>query len=587
MSNAPNVVGISAYFHDAAACLMQDGVLVAAAQEERFTRQKHEPRLPVEAFRWCLRHAKLSVEDIDCVAYYEDPRQKLARQMAQLWPNVTQERCLELWQRMQRPSEEICDVLGYHGPVVFADHHMSHAASAFHFSGLREAAILTADGVGEWATTAYGVGKEHEISLFETVQFPHSLGLLYSTVTAYLGFGVNDGEYKVMGLAAHGTPRYVAQLQKVIESLPGGQFRLHSDYFDFARPDWMHSALLQDELGQGPRRTADSVTPFHADVASSVQMVLENILLEKVRYLHGRVPADHLCMAGGVALNCVANARIRREGPFKSIFVQPAAGDSGGALGAAALACVDASGERRQPAMRHAYWGPGYSNTEVAEALEAVGATAVRLDHDDEALIESAGTLLLEGKVIGWFQGRMEFGPRALGARSILADPRDPDVRDRLNAIIKQRESFRPFAPAVLERAAGEHFDLDHPSPFMLEVCAVRSRLEVPAITHADGTARVQTVDGQANPRFARLLEWFDRRTGCPMLLNTSFNLQNEPIVGSPRDALVSFARSHLDALVIEDYVVRRSDLLPAFTTVCKALRPPPQAQSDRVYTFW
>jgi carbamoyltransferase len=566
---------------------MQDGVLVAAAQEERFTRRKHEQRLPAEAFRWCLSHAKLSVKDIDCVAYYEDPGQKLERQLVQLWPHVSQERGLELWQRMRRPTEEIRDVLGYQGPLMFADHHMSHAASAFHFSGFREAAILTADGVGEWATTTYGVGTEHEITLFEKVQFPHSVGLLYSTVTAYLGFGVNDGEYKVMGLAAHGTPRYVAQLQNVIESLPEGQFRLHSDYFNFARADWMHSALLQEQLGQGPRQPADSVTPFHADVARSVQTILEDILLEKVRYLYRRVPAEHLCMAGGVALNCVTNARIRREGPFKAMFVQPAAGDSGGALGAAALAYADACGERRQPAMLHAFWGPSYSNAEVSDALNATGTTAVRFDGDDENLIEHAGTLLLEGKVLGWFQGRMEFGPRALGARSILADPRDHGVRDRLNAIIKQRESFRPFAPAVLERAAGQHFDLDHPSPFMLEVCAVKSCIDVPAITHVDGSARVQTVDESTNPRFARLLEWFDRHTGCPMLLNTSFNLQNEPIVATPRDALVSFARSRLDALIIEDYIVRRSDLLPAFTTVCKALRPPPQAQSDRVYTFW
>jgi carbamoyltransferase len=582
-----NIVGISAYFHDSACCLLQDGKLVAAAQQERFSRRKHDARLPLAAFRWCLQEGGLSIQDIDVIAYYELPERKLERQLSQLMTQLSRRRCLQLWAGMRRPAGEIREVLGYEGEIVFSEHHLSHAASAFYFSGFREAAILTVDAVGEWATTTYGHGSDRGIELFEEVRFPHSIGLLYSTLTAYLGFAVNDGEYKVMGLAPYGRPSYVKQIRMMLEALPGGQFRLSEDYFDFTRDDSMHAQALPIHFGQPPRRPDEELTQFHCDVARSLQAAIEETLLEKVRYLHDRVPVDDLCMAGGVALNCVAIGKIAREGPFRRVFIQPAAGDAGGALGAAAVAQAGIAGGEWREHMEHAYWGPAYSAEEIQDGLLSTGVSAADFGGQEEALLEEAGKLLLEGKVVGWFHGRMEFGPRALGARSLLADPRHPEMRDRINGIIKERESFRPFAPAVLECAASQHFDLSHPSPFMLETCQVTSPLSLPSITHVDGSARVQTVAERDNPRFARLLQWFYARTGCPMLLNTSFNLKNEPIVASPCDALITFAKSKIDALVLDDYLVRRSGLSPAFVSACLASRTLPPAINDRAYTFW
>jgi carbamoyltransferase len=582
-----NVVGISAYFHDAAACLIQDGRLVAAAEEERFSRSKHDRRLPTKAFRWCLEQANLSVSSIDCVAYYERPERKLERQLSQLWPHLTPRRCLELWASLRRPVDQIRNQLGYDGEIVFSDHHLSHAASAYCFSGFDEAALLTVDAVGEWATTTYGHGRDGSIDLFEEVRFPHSIGLLYSTVTAYLGFTVNDGEYKVMGLAPYGQPTCVDQLSQFLERLPAGQFRLDPTYFDFSRDDWMHTAALPERLGRPPRSRDEPLTQFHRDVAKSLQILLEEVLLEKVRHLHDRVPVDALCMAGGVALNCVANGRILRDGPFRRLFVQPAAGDAGGALGAAAIAHQRKGWKTSRDRLAHAYLGPGYSDEQISEVLAATGVDADDHRGDEDALIEATGRLLLEGRVVGWFQGRMEFGPRALGARSLLADPRDPGMRDRINSLVKERESFRPFAPAVLEQAASAHFSLDHPSPFMLETCQVRSPISLPAITHVDGSARVQTVSASTNPRFARLLEWFDAKTGCPILLNTSFNLRDEPIVATPSDALVTFARSKIDALVLGSHIVRASHVDRDFVDACTAARKVPDAAADRIYTFW
>lgn len=581
-----NIVGISAFFHDSAACVLRDGHLLAAAEEERFSRRKHDSGLPTNAFRWCLRESKLSIADVDCVGYYENPNRKLDRQLSQVWPHLSKRRCLEFWEAMRRPVAEIRYMLGYEGEIVFSEHHMSHAASAFHFSGFPEAAVLTVDAVGEWATTTYGHGRGQDINIFEEVPFPHSLGLLYSTVTAYLGFAVNDGEYKVMGLAPYGKPSFAEHLRRLVESLPNGQFRLNSGYFDFTREDWMHSDALIAELKHPVRKKHEPLTQFHCDVARSLQVVLEEVLLEKVRYLHDRVPVDYLCMAGGVALNCVANGRILRDGPFRQLFVQPAAGDAGGALGAAVVAHIRRNGGECRTKLEHAYWGPTYSDSEIGEVLKSTGVAAEYCDEED-ALMEASGRLLVEGKVVGWFQGRLEFGPRALGARSLLADPRDETMRDRINSIVKERESFRPFAPAVLDHAASEHFDLNHSSPFMLETCQVISALSLPAITHVDGSARVQTVSATTNPRFARLLEWFYANTGCPMLLNTSFNLKDEPIVESPSDALMTFARSKIDALVLGSYIVRRDGLESSFVSACLAARKTPPAISDRVYTFW
>jgi carbamoyltransferase len=583
-----NIIGISAYFHDSACCLISDGALVAAAEEERFTRIKHDPSLPVEAFRFCLEQGGLTIPDIDCVAYYEDPGKKLSRQLWMKFPSLPVGgeyiRSLD----PARPEREIRELLGYEGPIIYSDHHMSHAASSYYFSGFSKAAIMTVDGVGEWATTTYGQGQGKDITLFDEVRFPDSLGLLYSAITGYLGFEVNEGEYKVMGLAPYGEPLYTEQLRQLINSKQGGQYNLNLKYFDFMRLKRMFSDELIDLLGCPPRVPESDIERFHQDLARSLQVVLEDILLEKANYIHQIVKSENLCMAGGVALNCVANSRILRDGPFKRLFVQPAAGDAGGALGAAALAYVQMSGgsipEQR---LKHVYLGTSYSPSEIAALLGSTPLEAIDLRGREKDLIASTVDRLMEGKIIGWFQGRMEFGPRSLGTRSILADPRDEGMRDRINSLVKMRESFRPFAPAILESKSKDHFDIDHSSPFMLETCQVRSKLGLPSVTHVDGSARLQTVDRASNPRFASLLEEFDRHTGCPILLNTSFNIRGEPIVCTPADALLCFVKSGIDTLVLEDFIIDRH-LIPAdWPALFKRLHQlRPQAISHLVYTL-
>jgi len=583
-----NIVGISALFHDSACCVLRDGQLVAAAQEERFTRVKHDPRIPKDAFRYCLREADLTIDGVDCVAYYEDPSKKLERQ---LWmglpqlPAATPQNLFRL--DAMRPEREIRELLGFEGPIEIVEHHLAHAASAFFFSGFEEAAVLTVDAVGEWATTAYGQGRGADLELFEEVHFPHSLGLLYSAITAYLGFDVNDAEYKVMGLAPYGEPRYLDELRMLVQPLDGGQFRLNLEYFDFLGGERMFSDELCELLGHSPREPESELSQFAKDVARSLQVVLEEILLEKVRYLHGRVPSENLCLAGGVALNCVAVGRIAAEGPFARVFVQPAASDAGGALGGAALAHVRLSGEAPDTGpTTHVYLGPSFSSPGIARLLRPTAAEVEDFSGREDDLVERVAERLAAGEVIGWFHGRMEFGPRALGSRSILADPRDPAMRDRINAFVKKREAFRPFAPAVLESKAREHFALDHPAPFMTKTCQVTSPLELPAITHVDGSARPQTVDG-TNPRFQRLLEAFERRTGCPVLLNTSFNMRGEPIVCTPVDALFCFIRSDLDCLVLEDFVLDRSGLPQAWLDWFRETSPRSErAVADTVYTL-
>ncbi len=585
------VLGISAFFHESACCLLRDGRLVAAAEEERFSRVKHDPRLPVSAFRYCLKAAGIGLTDVDAVAYYEMPERKLARQ---LQAGITVGSSPDLpWLDPGHPERAIREGLGYEGPLLFFPHHESHAASAFFYSGFSEAAVLTVDGVGEWDTTTYGAGSGSRLEIRERVEFPHSLGLLYSTLTSYLGFEVNDGEYKVMGLAPYGEPRYADRVRKLVSSGPGGRFELDLRHFDFVRGRRMFSEALCELFGAPARKRDGEVTRFHQDVARSLQLVLEEILLEKTRWLHEITRAADLCMAGGVALNCVANGRILREGPFRRLFVQPAAGDSGGCLGAAALAHVELTGEApsTSPAgpMRDARLGPSFPADDVARLLAATG-----LPHEDfrgrEAeLLEAVADRLASGKVVGWFHGRMEMGPRALGARSLLADPRDPGMRDRLNRMVKKRESFRPFAPSVLLAHAAAHLDLDHPSPFMLETCQVRSPLDLPAITHVDGSARPQTVDPEVSPRYAALLEAFRRRTGCPILVNTSFNVKGEPIVASPVDALLCFGTSHIDCLVLEDFVLDREGLPEGWPELLEAWRKRPRSGfgiSKDLYTF-
>jgi carbamoyltransferase len=580
-----SILGLSAYYHDSACCLLQDGAVTAAVQEERLSRRKHDPSLPVRSFRFCLEQGDVTIDELDCIAYYEQPVWKLDRQLQQFAGGRSKERLLKLWRRARQPFDEIRRVLGYEGDIACVQHHEAHAASAFHFSGAPEAAILTVDGVGEWATTTYGHGMGSSIDLFEEVRFPHSIGLLYSAMTSYLGFTVNDGEYKVMGLAPYGTPRYVREVERLIRLGDRGAFELDLTYFDFTRPDRMYSGALQELFRRPGRTRAEPFDDFHKDVARSVQAVLEEILLTKVRYLHQVVPVDTLCLAGGVALNCVANGRIRREGPFKELFVQPAAGDAGGCLGAAAIVHARRAGGTGLRRLESAYLGPAYSSGQVRQLLDGAG-VGYRRHTEEASLVADAAARLSRGDAIAWFQGRMEFGPRALGARSILADPRDPTMRDRLNLMVKKRESFRPFAPAVLRQCVSDHFELSEPSPFMLHTCRTRSAIDLPAITHVDGSARVQTVDAETAPRFAALLAAFNERTGCPILLNTSFNLQNEAIVCSPADALLSFARSQLDALVLEDCIVERRDLTPAFIASCGDGSDVKLAPCDHVYTF-
>ena len=559
MSN--NIIGISCFFHDAACCLLKDGVLVAAAEEERFSRNKHDAGIPKGAFNYCLEEGGLTIDEVDCVAYYEEPEKKLARQIWMMLPGLPSEKKVLARLDPRRPEREIREVLGYDGPIEYAGHHQAHAASTFYYSGFKEAAILTVDGVGEWDTTSFGRGNGNGLEILETVEFPHSIGLLYSTITGYLGFEVNEGEYKVMGLAPYGKPRHVDLIRKLIGNGPGGQYLLDLRYFDFTSFKRMYSDEMVSLFGHPPRQPRTEILDFHKDLARSLQYVLEELLLAKIEYLHELTGSENLCMAGGVALNCVANGRIKREGPFKRLFVQPAAGDSGGALGAAAIAHKRRTNGKTESlsTFRHSYLGPAFSSEEVASFVESTGIKARDFRGREAELLEVVARALAAGKIVGWFHGRMEFGPRALGGRSILADPRGATMQDRINSIIKQRESFRPFAPAVLEDRAGDHFDLDHPSRYMLETCQVKSAIKLPAITHVDGSARVQTVDEETNPRFARLIRAFERLTGCPILLNTSFNLNYEPIVCTPADALICFIRSGLDVLVLEDYVIDRS----------------------------
>jgi carbamoyltransferase len=581
-----NIIGVSAFFHDAACCLLQDGFLKAAAEEERFTRIKADPSIPKYAFKYCLEEAGLTIADIDCIAYYENPEKKLARQ---LWSGVLKHSSDPLKDLDPHMVEnQIREVLGYNGLIKYTDHHFSHAASTFYFSGFDEAAILTVDGVGEWATTTYGKGKGKEIELFEEVEFPDSLGLLYSTITSYLGFGVNDGEYKVMGLAPYGKPAYVNKIRELVYDEPDGQYRLNMKYFAFLTEKCMYTEHLADLFGQAPRRADTKILQFHIDIAKSLQVVLEEILINKSRYLFSKAGSENLCMAGGVALNCVANGQVLRNGPFKRLFVQPAANDAGGAIGAAAAAHVALTGQAvMHGKLRHAYLGPAYTGKSIQKFLQATSLDYIDCRNDTERLLRLTAEKLNDGEVVGWFSGRMEFGPRSLGNRSILADPRNSEMRDRINAMVKKRESFRPFAPAVLDIKASQHFDLDHASPFMLETCQVISPLSLPAITHVDGSARVQTVHKETNERFYALLQQFDSLTGCPILLNTSFNVKGEPIVCTPEDAVSCFVTTDIDCLVLGDFIIeRRSNNLDMLKYLLMLVNTEQSGIEHDVYTF-
>lgn len=596
------VVGISALFHDSACALLVDGQLVSAAHEERFTRRRFDRSMPVNAFRACLLDAGLTVADVDCIGYYEDPVAKLARQ---LWmglpgpgtaaleldwtgngvPRVHSESLVHL--DAERPYREIRELLGFEGTVVTAAHHESHAASAFCCSGFPDSALFTADAVGEWTTTSYGYATRDRLELREEVSYPHSLGIAYSALTSYLGFEVNSDEYKVMALASAGKPSYVAKLRDVVRDLPGGQFELDLQYFALGSGDKMFSESLADLLGRPARQPDGSIDSFHEDVARSLQVVLEEILLNKIEYLHSLVGGQYLSYAGGVALNCVANSHIRRHGPYQDVFIQPAAGDAGGAIGAAMLAHHRMSGTLVTKRLEDVRLGPNYDLLRLRDCLDQAGVAYSDFTGREGELLRTTVELLANGAVVGWFQGRMEFGPRALGARSILADPRDARMRDHINALVKKREAFRPFAPAVPAERCEEFFAWATPSPFMLEIAQVRDAANLPAITHVDGSARLQTVDRAVDQRFHDLLVEFGRATGYPILLNTSFNMRGEPIVADPMDALVSFVRCQLDALVIGDMVIRKEDVPPAWAIAEAAVPFQPPSVSSDLYTFF
>lgn len=579
------IVGLSALYHDAACAVMVDGRLTSAAQEERFTRRRFDERIPINAFMECLRGAGIGPHDIDHIGYYERPAVKLERQLWQFLPDLPPSHSEAMFRLdADRPFREIRERLGYEGPISCVAHHEAHAASAFYFSGFDESALFTADAVGEWTTTSYGTAGGYGIHLFEEIRFPHSLGLLYSTVTSYLGFEVNSDEYKVMGLAPYGTPTLTNAVWQLLEILPAGGFQLALEFFNLSGGP-MYTPALCELFGSDARASGDEITSFHENLAASLQVVLEEVLLQKVHYLHERTGIDNLSYAGGVALNCVANARIRRDGPFSDLFVQPAAGDAGGAVGAAAAMHHRLARRLRTERLGDARLGPAVTAAEARTLLECTGTAFRDYSNDQAALIEYIADRLASGDVVGWCDGPMEFGPRALGSRSILADPRTMASRDRVNERIKQREAFRPFAPAVVAERSSEFFDLAIESPFMLETCQVKSD-GLPAVTHVDGSARVQTVDARRQPRFHALLTEFGRRTGFPVLLNTSFNVRGEPIVCTVADALGCFLRTGIDLLVVDGILVRRADVSRTLVDRAMAVFEPGSASTRDVYTF-
>ncbi len=564
-----NILGISCFYHDSAACLIQDGRVVAAASEERFTRKKHDEDFPKNAVEYCLKAGGITTADLDYVGFYDKPFLKFERLLStylSTFPRgfLSFSKAMPVWlkEKLWIP-QMIRKELQYKGKILFTEHHMSHAASAFLVSPFKEAAILTVDGVGEWATASYGVGRDRKIELFKEIRFPHSLGLLYSAFTYYLGFKVNSAEYKVMGLAPYGEPKYVDLIRKLIAIKDDGSFEMDMRYFSYHYGLRMVNGNFAKLFGAPPRQPESKLEQHHKDLAASVQKVTEEVMLKMADYLHRETGMENLCLAGGVALNCVANGRVLREGPFKDLFIQPAAGDAGGALGVAAYIYHSVLDQPRTHTMHHAYLGPEYSDTEVQGVLDKYKAPAMKLDRDD--LVKQVAGLIEGQTVIGWFQGKMEFGPRALGGRSILADARNPENKDVVNLKIKFRESFRPFAPTVLEERISEYFEIDRPSPYMLLVAPVREEKRIiPSVTHIDHSARIQSINREQNPLYYDLIKEFDRRTGVPVIINTSFNVRGEPIVCTPEDAYRCFMRTHMDYLVMGPYLLDKK-AQPAF----------------------
>lgn len=603
MDRSSYVLGISAYYHDSAACLLKDGEIFAAAQEERFTRKKHDPRFPVQAITYCLKEAGITLTDVGHVVFYEKPLIKFER-LLETYVSFAPRGLKSFWAAMPAWLKEkvfLKDLMKKEfaalggidpravPPILFPEHHESHAASAFFPSPFQEAVVLCMDGVGEWATSSAWLGKGRRLTPLWEIPFPHSLGLLYSAFTYYTGFKVNSGEYKVMGLAPYGEPKYVKQIyEHLIDLKPDGTFRLNMDYFDYCTGLTMTSSKFHAAFGGPPRKPESPLSQREMDLARSVQEVTEEVMLRLAKTLHHETGVSNLCLAGGVALNCVGNGKILREGPFTNLWIQPAAGDAGGAIGAALAAWHTCLEKPRQAdglhdRMRGAYLGPAFSNDEIEQYLHSIGARYVRLG--DAELPGRVAEELAQEKVVGWFQGRMEFGPRALGGRSIIGDARSTKMQSVMNLKIKYRESFRPFAPSVLREKVSDYFDLQADSPYMLLVAPVREKRrkdlteaqralwgidllnvpksDIPAITHVDYSARIQTVHRETNPRYYDLIKAFEAKTGCAVIVNTSFNVRGEPIVGSPADAYRCFMRTEMDVLVLENCVLYKADQTP------------------------
>jgi carbamoyltransferase len=595
------ILGLSAFYHDSAAALIEDGRIAAAAQEERFTRKKHDARFPENAIAYCLEAAGVGLADVDYVTFYDKPFLKFERLLETYVSFAPRgfksfRMAMPLWLReklfqkdLLRKKFQAWDPdFDWKNRLLFAEHHQSHAASAFFPSPFDEAAVLTMDGVGEWATTSVAMGSGNRLEVINEIHFPHSLGLLYSAFTYYTGFKVNSGEYKVMGLAPYGEPKYADLiLDNLLDLKNDGSFRLDQSYFDYCTGLTMTNSRFDEMFGAPARAPGELLTQRHMDLAASIQAVIEEAVLRMTRSVAAETGARNLCLAGGVALNCVANGKVLRDGAFERVWVQPAAGDAGGALGAALCGYHLFLGQERQvdgDAMRGSYLGPSYNQDEIERRLNAAGAKFTTLD--DDGAIDAGARAIADGKAVGWFQGAMEFGPRALGGRSILADARSPDMQKTLNLKVKYRESFRPFAPSVLREDVGDWFELDDDSPYMLMVADVREehrrrmtdqeealfgidklnveRSEIPAVTHVDYSARIQTVHAETNPRYHALISRFKELTGCAVIVNTSFNVRGEPIVCTPEDAFRCFMGTEIDFLVVGNCCLDKADQNPA-----------------------
>ncbi len=589
------ILGISAYYHDSAACIVRDGEIIAAAQEERFSRKKHDHRFPRQAIEFCLKYAEIKSDELDLVAFYDKPFLKFERLLETYLTFAPVGiksflKAMPLWIKEKLWMKDLIQKeLGYKGKIIFPEHHESHAASAFFPSPFKEAAILTMDGVGEWTTSSYGVGNGNSIELLADIKFPHSLGLLYSAFTYYTGFKVNSGEYKVMGLAPYGTPKYKKLIyDNLIDVKDDGSFRMNMEYFNYCAGLTMTNTKFNTLFGGPPRVPESKLTQKEMDLARSLQDVTEEIVMKMGGYVYEETRLKNLSLAGGVALNCVANGRLLREGPFENIWIQPAAGDAGGALGAALVGWYSYLGNARVvnedvDLQKGSYLGPEFSESDYSEFLESNNIVAEKLLEDE--IIGKVSKLIANEKVVGWFDGRMEFGPRALGARSIIGDARSPKMQALMNLKIKFREGFRPFAPSVLFDKVSSYFEIEKESPYMLLVADVKKerrrpmtndevklwgidklnvvRSDIPAITHVDYSARLQTVHQETNPRYYKLIKQFEKDTGCAVIINTSFNVRGEPIVCTPEDAYKCFMRTNIDYLVLGNYLIEKEKQSP------------------------